>query len=1064
VTTRQKSIVDCISGHASRNADREALRFLDEKGEVGEILSYGELSHTVNVFASAILKKTAYGDRVLLLFDPGLDFIKAFLSCIHAGRIPVPCYSPRDSRSKTRLLSIIQDCKPAAILTHQSLKGRIEPLVHENMPCLYLEELGKTETSHLDREVHSIAFLQYTSGSTGNPKGVIVTQANLLANQEKIADVFGQSAESCVVSWLPAYHDMGLIGGILHPLYLGARAVLMAPSTFLNSPQLWLKTISDYRATISGGPDFAYKHCCDTIAEEQSEELDLSSWQVAFNGAERVRASTLKQFASRFGKNSFSYQSFAPCYGLAEATLMVSGVSKGETPKNRISFTEAENGSPTSVTTKEWVSSGMVIGSEVVIVDSDENELPENEPGEIYITGKSMTQGYWEKTSPHFGKSLKGYDGNYFATGDLGFIVGGELFVTGRLKTIIISRGVNVYPEDIEDCVISTDENAFKRCQIAAFEAERADTNQVIVAAEVVYSKAADYHTLQAKVRSAVSEQIGLSIHELIFVRRGTLPRTSSGKIQRHLCRELWEHGKLFQIKHDSSKKTISGSAVATPRLIWFREYLNSADLTEDDSLLGFGLDSIQITRLLSRINQHFGTHLGIDQFWQGPTIRQLFEYNSQDDVQRRPESESKEQTDVRISPLQEAIWLAELKQPGAEGLYIPVKIPLFEKPFSALSIPEIIDLLKRHLDKEPWLKRSFEIENGELRFVESKGEDGIEIALRIENATNVDEWGQFYANLKDEIISAPMPLWRLDHVSHLGKNYLAGVFHHAIVDGKGLVQLFSKILNENAEQDSPLVVLPDEKLLSIWEERSRQWSSALPLLPHDYVIPNHKLRSSKVLERQMDSELTNLIERRACEFQTTPYIIIFSSLYVLLWKITQQNDLLMGSYAAIEDADGVKPSVVPLLLQVSLSGGSCLQEIAVQLKSQLQEIHGHKFLFNQDENYRDRMRSTQTGVYLNSLNGIARTDIDINAYFPHIDAFGSQHDVNIYLSKYQGHYNIRWQYQEKLFDSETMEFWLNGWINFLGKIIKNPDVRFSNLRFIEVTRRLGINPFFATA
>ena len=410
------------------------------------------------------------GDRALLLYPPGLAFIEAFLACLAAGIIAIPAYPPRANRKAERQWSIIEDASPSLILTSSQVapKNRLQIPPGAHSSYLVTDELtigGDPDWRPPTLGPSTVAFLQYTSGSTGAPRGVMITHGNIAANEQQVEASFCHTQDSVMVSWLPLFHDMGLIGGVLQPLYVGFPAVLMSPVTFLREPVEWLRAISQYRGTTSGAPNFAYDHCVKYITEEQKKGLDLSSWQIAYNGAEPVRGETLDRFTEAFAGCGFRRQAFFPCYGLAEATLIVSGGPPSRTPTrvyvrgsaleaNRLVEVQADD--PDA---RQLVSSGRTAGeTRVLIVDPETGtECPPDKVGEIWLASDSVALGYWnrpEETQETFRARLATTgEGPFLRTGDAGFVRDGELVITGRLKDLIIIRGRNLYPQDIEAAV-----------------------------------------------------------------------------------------------------------------------------------------------------------------------------------------------------------------------------------------------------------------------------------------------------------------------------------------------------------------------------------------------------------------------------------------------------------------------------------------------------------------------------------------------------------------------------------------------------------------------------------
>ncbi|MEA2691749.1 MAG: hypothetical protein QOJ16_1136, partial [Acidobacteriota bacterium] len=516
----KRTLVDLLRSRAADAADRTEYLFL-ANGEVeSERLSAAALDARARAIAARLAETAAAGDRALLLFPPGLDFIAAFFGCLYAGVIAVPAYPPRPGRGGERLAAIAGSCRPAAVLTTAELLGRLRAGATDAAGLAAARWLAvdavATEAGELWRDPgvgpETAAFLQYTSGSTAEPKGVVVTHGNLLHNERMIQEGFGQSAASVIVGWLPLHHDMGLIGNVLQPLYCGARCILMSPLAFLQRPEVWLRAISRYRATTSGGPNFAYELCLRKVGEAARAELDLASWSVAYNGAEPVRAETLERFAAAFAPAGFRRAAFYPCYGLAEATLYVTGGEVGTAPPIR-----AFDGRP-------LVGCGTArLGQSVRIVDPESRRpAAPGEIGEIWVAGPSVAQGYWglpEASAAVFGAHIAGEDPAlpFLRTGDLGFLDAGELFVTGRLKELIILRGRNHYPQDIEITALAS-HGALRPGGAAAFAVEAAGEGggeELVVAVEIERRREPEAAAAAAAVRRAVAEEHEVAVREV---------------------------------------------------------------------------------------------------------------------------------------------------------------------------------------------------------------------------------------------------------------------------------------------------------------------------------------------------------------------------------------------------------------------------------------------------------------------------------------------------------------------------------------------------------------------
>ena len=570
------TLIELLRWRATHQPDQRAYTFLVD-GETEEVhLTYGELDLRARAIAAQLQQMGATGERALLLYPSGLEFITAFFGCLYASVVAVPTYPPRRNRPDERLQAIATDSQATIALTTTAILSDIERLlIHtpevKNWRWLATDQPRrnwalKWQVSPLTSG-ETLAFLQYTSGSTGTPKGVMVTHGNLLHNEQMIQKAFGHTSQSIFVGWLPLFHDMGLIGNVLQPLYLGTPCILMSPVIFLQKPVRWLQAISRYKARTSGGPNFAYDLCVRKITPEQRASLDLESWEVAFNGSEPVRAETLEQFAATFESCGFRREAFFPCYGMAEATLFISGGPRTAPPvyfhvdgvaleQNKLLSSKEQEGVRTIVGCgQNW------LDQKIIIVDPHtKTRCATEQVGEIWVSGRNVAQGYWNQPSEtqqtfhaylaDSGASrpapLLGINGPFLRTGDLGFLKEGQLFVTGRLKDLIIIRGRNYYPQDIE-LTVEKSHPALRLGCGAAFSVEVKGKERLVVTQEVkrFYLQKLDVKEVVRAIRRAVSEQHELRVYAVLLLKTGTIPKTSSGKIQRHACRAGFLNGSL---------------------------------------------------------------------------------------------------------------------------------------------------------------------------------------------------------------------------------------------------------------------------------------------------------------------------------------------------------------------------------------------------------------------------------------------------------------------------------------------------------------------------------------
>ncbi|HEX4128629.1 MAG TPA: aminotransferase class I/II-fold pyridoxal phosphate-dependent enzyme [Pirellulales bacterium] len=560
-----KTLVELVRHRAAVTGSDVCFRFLTDGEEESEALTFAELDRRARQVAAFLQSHRLEGQRALLLYPAGLDFICAFFGCLYAGVIAVPAYPPRMNRKMDRIDAIAADAEAAVALTDAAVLERVQPLL-ELTPDLkrikwlatdQLPERLEDKWSSPTITGETLAFLQYTSGSTGTPKGVMLNHTNIVSNCTLITHAFELTRTSMGVFWLPSYHDMGLVGGILQPLYMGRPNVIMSPMAFLQRPFRWLSAISRYRATCSGGPNFAYDLCVRKITPEQRSKLDLSTWSVAFNGAEPVRAETLDRFAEVFESCGFRREAFYPCYGLAEATLLVSGGTQADPPVVRSYDAKAlENGEVVSVPQSEagarrLVSAGQSLPNEYIAIVNPEtlSLAPPNEVGEIWLKSPTVAQGYWrkpEETEHTFRAQLADTgEGPFMRTGDLGFFQSEDLFIAGRLKDLIIIRGLNHYPHDIELSVEKC-HPAIRPSSSAAFAIEDdEDESHLVIVCEIERTAREDVDAVLAAVRRAVAREHELTVTAIRLLKPGGVPKTSSGKIQRHACRNAFIQGSL---------------------------------------------------------------------------------------------------------------------------------------------------------------------------------------------------------------------------------------------------------------------------------------------------------------------------------------------------------------------------------------------------------------------------------------------------------------------------------------------------------------------------------------
>ena len=759
---REAATLDAIlRARAGLTPDRPAYLFLADGEVEAASLTWGELDHLARSQASVLRREAAAGDRALLLYPPGLDFIVAFFACLYARVVAVPAYPPRPRRDQPRLRAIVQDAQPTVVLTTGALLAGADEILQRE-PSLRAPRWLAMDMA-MDREDRGAlpepgeepeelpepdvpAFLQYTSGSTALPKGVVVSHAGLLHNERMISEAFGTGESSVVVGWLPLYHDMGLIGNVLQPLYCGGRCVLMAPAAFLQRPRRWLEAISRYRGTTSGGPNFAYELCLQKIGPEAREGLDLSSWTVAFNGAEPVRADTLDRFAAAFADCGFAREAFYPCYGLAEATLFVTGGRPGAGARvaavdaaalGRQEVPPVLGGEAPAL---RLVSSGYAWAEQQVLIVDPETRVPcpPDRVGEIWVSGPSVAPAYWgrpEASETELHARLADGSGSFLRTGDLGFLRDGELYVTGRRKDLIILRGRNHYPQDLE-LTAERAHPALRPGGGAAFSVEVLGEERLVAVFEA--KREAERHGRQAlvveevaaAVRRSLAEEHEVQLYELVLIRPASLPRTSSGKVQRHRCRELYLDGGLAVVGRSAlgdpaaaAPETGMGELERAPSGRPIEDFLHAAlarvlrldpaRIDRELPMSSFGLDSLAAIELSHAVEMEIGAAPSVAELLSGCSIaeaaRELEALAAGRAENTDGHGRARTGTDARTAeyPLsfgQQALWILHGLAPASAAYTIAGAARLVEEVDPEALRRAVLTLVERH----PSLRTTF--------------------------------------------------------------------------------------------------------------------------------------------------------------------------------------------------------------------------------------------------------------------------------------------------------------------------------------------------------------------
>lgn len=963
------NLLTCLDLWAKERGSHPAFIFLSGKGEEVEKLSYLELRAKSQSVASELFKRKLTGSRAVLFFLPGLDFITTFLGCLYAGVTAVPIPPPKSKRQMARVHPVIVDAEPSVILTSGAVPASIGD--EFALECIQIDslDLNKTDSVELPTlATEDIAFLQYTSGSTSRPKGVMITHGELTYHEQIIADAFEHSKETTVVGWLPFYHDMGLIGNILNPLYLGATSILMAPLTFLQTPIRWLEAISLYRASTSGGPNFAYQLCLTKVSKEDLSRLDLSCWKVAFNGSEVVQPQTIRDFSERFAKCGFQKGAFYPCYGLAESTLFVTGSSPGVEPKIVSSSIEGEK-------IREIVSCGKPRGKDrvIIVAPSTSRVCKEGEYGEIWVSGQSVAAGYWQDdqtTQEVFRAMTQDGQGPFMKTGDLGFLKEGELYVLGRLKNLIILRGRNFFPNDIETSV-SRAHPMIAHSSTVAFSSMNADGEGLVIVQEIERGlrSTEDRSTVVKKILYALSDEFQITPASIVLVKPNSLPRTTSGKIQYFLVAQKFRENSLGVLhewhqpdEKGSQEVTSEGKSIEQALKDYIASLLGMKpeEISVEDPLVSYGVDSLMGVRFLAWVDEQFGKQLDVACLLEGSSIVQLVELLSQTaPTKKYAPLKSKNGGPYPLSLNQENIWITHHLNPQTTAYNIPVALRI-TGPFKCATFQEALnDVIERHDSLRAYFKHRKE---GPYQLIASD----VEISCHFHNLRSLpkskrDQQVLQYMNTESNHVfdlETP-PLLRATVIRTLEDQAILILnFHHLICDGWSM-EVFSKDLSDAylsrlegaPPQWEPLranysdFVAWQRGLSSSdrWDEMKKYWARSLkaeeyPLLELTRLgVPGQNDQGDGVIKAELSEEICSRLQEMVKANGVTTAVALMAVFHALLHLYTKEKQVFVGypsanrSQAAFQNLFGF--FVNTLVCTTKWSQESSFLEILDQVK-----------------------------------------------------------------------------------------------------------------------------------
>ncbi|KZN34203.1 hypothetical protein N480_21610 [Pseudoalteromonas luteoviolacea S2607] len=955
-----RSFIDIIKYYAEVQPEKDVYIFLKDGEVLQQSITYKELDLQARSIA-ATLQASGSVDRAMLVYSPGIEFIKAFFGCLYAGVTSIPVYLPSArAESWKRLRGIMNDAEVQAILLDSSCLESVNKWLLDESDAekthVITTELVDTEAAKewIEPSIHAdkLAFLQYTSGSTGDPKGVMVSHGNLLHNQALIGTRFCHTQDSVVVGWLPQYHDMGLIGNILHPAYIGSTSILMSPVSFLQKPVRWLQAITKYKATTSGGPNFAFELCAQRITEEDKKELDLSGWDLAFNGAEPIHPDTLENFYQAFKSCGFKKEVFYPCYGLAESTLFVSGVEKGEQPVvKHVDRKELENNNvviklQASESTFSLVSCGTTeLGVDIQIVNPDtQQSIHDGSVGEIWVSGESIAHGYWrrdELSKTAFYSFLDGKPNRFLRTGDLGFICDGNLYVSGRLKDLIILRGKNYYPQDIEAKAQEVSA-ALKPSRGIAFlnDDKGADQASIVLVQEIERTsiRKADFQQLEKDIKQAIFNIFELNI-EVVIVKPGHVPITSSGKVRRSLCKSTYlQNG--YQALNAAAVSTntldakqeceelIPKTSVEHFAAKWITSQFIGQKVDLGRPLLDYGLDSMKAAQLQYDIESELEVVYPMEKLLNTSSLKQLIDeltsYVSQKKTvisqSQVSASDFTSSNQNRLSSQQMMFWQLNNKSNNTAALNLSVAVEIKSISESAFSLEAFRGAFDAYLEQQAILRTVYIEHSGEPECAVKPISDFNDVLSDVDGSSlaqdELNKLIEHSANQPFDLKNGPicratiyqlaegrvlfhfvvhhiaMDAWSLQiSLQQIAKNYelLANGHRPPETQTKFSYQDYSESqLNDLSRQDQ-------EESRKFWQSQF-EGLTEITELPTDKKNPKEFDFSGANHDLQLSPELCKQINMLAKRKGVTPYTLILSVYKVLLHKFMGNENIVVGT------------------------------------------------------------------------------------------------------------------------------------------------------------------------
>lgn len=1099
------TIVELLRWRAQTEPCLAAYTYLVDGETRTKTLTYKSLDQQARAIAAQLQTLAQPGERALLLYPPGLDFITAFFGCLYAGVVAVPAYPPRANRPEPRLRAMMADAQATLSLTTTQILTTIGHRLQQESGFQTLQWLSTDQSEMAEAEAwrepvlqaDSLAFLQYTSGSTSTPRGVMISHDRLLYNLAQVQHRLQISTEDIGVSWTPLHHDMGLICGILQPLFSGTPLILLSPTAVAERPMRWLQAISHYRATMSGGPTFAYQFCLDRTTAEERANLDLSRWRIAFCGAEPVRASTLEQFATAFAPAGFRRTAFYPAYGLAEATLVVTVGEGVATPRvctvnrHEIEHHNVVEVSASAEPGQTFVGCGSSLpGQQLAIVDPKSlTRCPPGQVGEIWVAGPSVAQGYWqqpETTQEVFQAHLADTgEGPFLRTGDLGFLTDGELFITGRLKELIILRGLNYYPQDIEETAVRS-HTALQPDGGAAFSVVADGEEQLVLVHEVKRNhRNADVNEVARAIRLAVAAEQEIAVYAVVLVRLGAIPRTTSGKTQRGLCRAAFLAGRLEQIGISYLDNTQAIAPAELPAMdkprtpteqtlaaIW-SEILGVEAVRSHDNFFALGGHSLLAMQAIARVREYLEVELPLYTVFETPTLAGLAQQiDAAPPVPQRgaipPLRPQPQNGPPPLSYAQERMWFVHQIQPDSTAYNLPLGVRL-TGPLDVSALEQSFQELVR---RQASLRTTFvQIDGQPRQLVAPLARLSLpRVDLRHlppgERKQEAHRLAQAEGRRPFDI--SREQLLRLLLIQLADEEHILVInMQHTIADAwsfsvmaRELIQLYEAFSNgAPAYLPDPCIQYTDfaywqrkwlqgkhlQDQLSYW----RQQLADAPILelPTDHPRPAVQTHNGSYLSLDLSPALFQALREISRQEGVTLFMTLLAAFKTLLYRYTGQEDIVVGTPIANrrwKETEGLIGTFVnTLAMRTDLTGQLTFRELLGRVREVALQAYAHQDmpfekLVAELRPERDPSYSPLVQVLFNLTNIPVPTLKfgEVKGTILEIDRGAAQFDLSLTVTDLQFYQRISLEYNTDLYESQTITRMLRHYQTLLEQIV----------------------------